>query len=197
MNKKRLTLIIAGLVIAGVIAWKLLRSGALGNTEPLAQVDSLDFDRSKCPAGELSLTMGDVYMRGILEKGQSFRTVLNWYACNPPASGDLVLFRISPVSEPVVRRVVAVPGDKINVVKDESDNGWNLEINGSVVETEGRPYFFGADVPPPLSLYAKSRDGQIRDGEIIVFSSFPPGESDSGTLGAVSLKDVLGKVETL
>ncbi len=163
----------------------------------MAQTDSLAFDGSQCPAGEISLTMSDVYMRGVLEQGQPFRTLLNWYACNAPTSGDLVLFRISPVSDPVVRRVVAVPGDKISVVKDEGKNGWNLEINGNVIKADGKPYFFGADVPPPLSLYAKSREGQIRDGEVIVFSSFPPGASDSGTLGAVSLKDILGKVETL
>lgn len=161
--------------------------------------DVFKFDKSKCPAGVAILTMGDVYLRGVLEKDQPFRALLNWYKCHAIRKGDLVLYRYSQHSDPVVRMVTAIPGDKFRVVKNKEMGAWNLKVNGILVraheaENKNRSYYFGAELPPPLGLYERANKGVLKSERVIISSSFPPGNMDSGTLGVISLEDIIGKV---
>ena len=57
------------------------------------------------------------------------------------------------------------------------------------------PYFFGAETPPTLSLYVQSSGGVLRSGDVIILSTLPPGDSDSGVFGVASIVDLLGKVD--
>jgi hypothetical protein len=97
---------------------------------------------------------------------------------------------------PVVRIARGVPGDKFELISDKPNHAWNIKINGKfVLDNVGKPYFFGAETPPTLSLYEKSHHGLLGPGEAIIFSSFPPGDKDSGVSGLASVDDLVGRVE--
>ncbi len=153
----------------------------------------------ECPGPEVAFNMTDVYMRGVVEEGKQVKVRLNWYACNSIERGDVVLYRYSGKFSPVIKRVVGVPGDSFHLVKDKKNKAWNLDINGKLVQSQlsAEPYFFGAEETATLILYEKPRKGKLGKGEVILFSSFPPGDRDSGLFGLISTKDVIGKVEVL
>jgi len=151
-----------------------------------------------CPGKEKTIKMNDNYMIGAVEFGQELKLIPNWYWCHPAGRGDLVLLRFAPNLEPVVRRIYAVAGDEFQVTYNKMQGAWNIEVNHQKLKLNGQDYFFGANseqTPPLLKLLESSRKGVLLDREIIVFSSRPPGNRDSGTLGVVNLNDVIGKIE--
>jgi hypothetical protein len=149
-----------------------------------------------CPGERVRLVMGDVYMRGIIEEGEKFDVIMNYYACNPFKRGDYILQHLSASMDPVVKILRGLPGDKFELSKDSGGRGWNLVINGDPVmwEAENKPYFFGGKQAPTLALYEKSRKGILGADEIIILGNWPPGNNDSGIFGVFSINDVLGKV---
>jgi hypothetical protein len=150
-----------------------------------------------CPGEAFEAEMQDPYMRGIIEKGQKFRVLPNWYACHPLTNGDYVYYRYSTNRTPVVRIVRAHEGDKFELVPDEKHHSWNIKINGTLLVAGGEPHYFGGEPPPPLSLYEKPRNGILGKNEAIVFSSKAPGDIDSGVFGLVNIIDLVGKVELI
>ena len=80
------------------------------------------------------------------------------------------------------------------VVQVEETGDWQLKINGKpVTGAKGERYSFGGELPPPLKLAEESRKGIVGKDEVILFSSFPPGDRDSGTFGIISTVDIVGK----
>lgn len=148
-----------------------------------------------CPGPDEKRKMTDGFMKGILEKDQEYTLATNWYWCNQLERNDLVLLKFAPGLDPVVRRAIGIPGDKFQVTFDKKNKNWNLKINGKLIMSEEKPYFFGAEMPPPLKLLEESRKGVLQNREFIMLSTFPPGDADSGRLGVVNLNDALGKVK--
>jgi signal peptidase I len=149
-----------------------------------------------CEIEEEEIKMPDATMTGIFQAGEDLVVEKGYYICNSPLPGDTVYYRYSESRNPVVKRIVAVEGDKFKTVKDEKGRGWNLEVNGDRVQgSDGQPYYFGSPNPPTLSLYEKPRNGILNKGETIVFSNQAPGREDSGIFGLVSTGDLLGKVK--
>ena len=74
--------------------------------------------------------------------------------------GDLVYYVYSNSSEPIVRKVVAVPGDKFEVVMDHLKRGWALKVDGELYEVNGDTYYFGSPGnTPALKLYQDQNKG--------------------------------------
>lgn len=139
--------------------------------------------------------MNDELMSGILEKGQSYEVLQNYYSCNPIKKDDLVWYRISPPIEPVVKIVKAVPGDSFKLTRSEEDKEkWFIDVNGSPVKTMGEKYFFISKIVPPLKTYEISRKGKLREKEFILLSNVPPGLSDSSNLGLIQRAKLEGRV---
>lgn len=149
-----------------------------------------------CPGETVTLTMDDVYMAGMIEQGEKFKAVMNYYSCNPLKRGDAILMHLSASMDPVVKIVRGLPGDRFELKKDGQGQGWNVVINGDVIQWEEgkRPYFFGGKQPPTLALYEKNRKGVLGPDEIIILGTRPPGNNDSGLFGVFSVNDILGKV---
>jgi type IV secretory pathway protease TraF len=197
MTRRWIAICIALAALAGA-ALVLLGRGRHSPDAVAPRADLYPDVSGPCPGETRSGVMPDVYLRGILEKGAPFRVTLNWYACRALERGDLVYYRFSRSHAPVVKVARAVPGDRFRVVRDPGRKAWNLEIDGELVESGGQPYFFGTDAaPPPLALFEKSRGGRLGEKEAIVLSAFPPGDTDSGTVGVVSTDDLIGKVEPI
>jgi len=160
-----------------------------------------EFGRKKsrlCPGETKEFVMKDSHMRGILNEGEKYKVIFNYYDCNPIRRDDLVLYQFSTQFEPVVKIARGIPGDKFQLKQDQKRKAWNLLINGEMlVSAVDRtvPYFFGAESPPTLSIYFQSRGGELKSGDVIALSSLPPGDSDSGVFGVASIRDILGRVE--
>jgi hypothetical protein len=90
--------------------------------------------------------------------------------------------------------VAGAPGDSFKLVKAANNNSWNIEINGELYMAGDKPYHFGSASPPALKLYQDSRDGRLDQGSVLLFSRVPPGDQDSGTLGVISVEDIVGVV---
>ncbi len=148
-----------------------------------------------CEVTVEDIVMGDDTMTGIFNNGEELTVEKGYYVCNSPIPGDTVLYRYSEARNPVIKRVVAVEGDKFQTVKDSKGRGWNLEVNGDKVEAGDDDYYFGSPNPPTISLYEKERNFVLRKGEVIVFSAVPPGREDSGVFGIVSTGDLIGRVK--
>lgn len=189
--------IIAAILVALVAIFFAIRHFAEKQEEPTQPV----FERKRggpCPGETKEFAQRDPYMRGVLEVGQKFKVIMNYYDCNEPKRGDLVFYQLHHSMDPVVKIVRGVPGDKFSLSRDKLHGGWNLEVNGDKVYSavdKKEAYFFGASTPPPLALYEKSHKGKIGPGNILLLSSWPPGDIDSGLFGMFSLTDVVGKVE--
>ena len=197
MSRNWISITVLILVITGIFAYRFRKVSApvAPIIEPTPTVDLYSRRRNApCPGPDRTNVMPDVYLRGVLEKAQSFRWIENYYNCNPIAHGDLAVFQYHTNLPPVVRKVVGIPGDEFTTVMDPQQ-GWTIVINGKTVGTQGQPYFFGVpSAPPPLALAEKSHQRKLGPREVILLSSFPPGELDSGTMGIISLDDVVGKV---
>lgn len=161
---------------------------------PVAEI--FRFDQDVCPGPTVSFKNLDLYLPGLVEKDESVSVVLNWYKCHPPKVGDVVLYRFSWHREPVLKQIVAVEGDHVDMALDPENRGWNLVLNDKIYETNGRRYFVGVpQAPPPLKLYADANSRLLKPGLVVVLSTRPPGETDSGYFGPVSIQDIVGRVQ--
>lgn len=198
MNEKSQTIktvvITVIVIIAGYFAYKFITKSS--GPEPFVRKRG-----GPCPGETKVMTQNDPYMRGIIEQGQKFKVILNYYDCNKPQRGDLVLFQIHASMDPVVKIVRGVQNDRFKLSKDDKYKAWNLEVEGDTVYSatdKKEKYFFGGTVPPPLALYERSHQGKITgNGDVILLSSWPPGNMDSGQFGMFNLADVAGKVELM
>lgn len=193
MKSKNVVIAVAALLV--VVAAVLFYGHHTRLRDDLTPQSLYDFDPNKCPGKTYRLKMADLYMRGLLEFGEEFKASMNWYKCNQPVVGDMVLYRFSGSTMPVVRRIVAVAEDLIAVKHEKAAGYWILLVNDQMVKSEtGTPYFFGGSAEPPLKLYEKTHGGKISAGEAVVFSSFPPGSDDSGVFGVIAVQDIVAKV---
>lgn len=148
-----------------------------------------------CPGPIEEHVMDDDMMAGVLNVGQKYKVITNYYACHPLEKGELVFFRYSNQAPPVPRFVRARQGDRFELKRDKSRGNWNVVINGELQKgLDGQPYYFGGEKPSVLSLYYEPNKGRIGDKELIMLSANPPGRFDSGTMGLLSVEDVVGKV---
>ncbi len=174
------------LVCLGYLAIHLLRSGK--------QNVAVDEKGRDCGHLHTTLKMQDDWMGEELPKDKEFKVLVDWKGCHNLQKGDLVLYRISPSHDPVAREVVALGGDRFKLVKDKNGNSWNIEINGEIRMEGKKPYHFGSANPPALRLYETSHKGELLNGDLLLFSKRSPGEQDSGSLGVLNERDLVGVV---
>ncbi|MFZ9596189.1 MAG: hypothetical protein ACO3A2_08940 [Bdellovibrionia bacterium] len=139
----------------------------------------------------------DATMKGVIEPGQKYKVIRNWYRCNPSKRDEVVYYRYHTERPPVPRIIKGLPGDQFKLVRDKSGQAWNLLINGKPVTdaTQKEPLSFGGQANPLLSLYENSMKGVLQPKTHIIFSAISHGTLDSSTLGVVHSDDFMGKVE--
>lgn len=186
---KLLTGITAVLFIAGVgsISWVLFSTYYF--QEEIDEMGELS-----CVQEQKMFQMGDAYLAGLIEKGDTLKSFIGYYNCNPVQMGDLVYFRISPPIAPVVRIVYGLPGDQFELIRGSSADQWNIKINGDLIMSGEQPYFINSRHTPPLRTYQLARNGKLKNGEYIILSNIPPGISDSSNLGLIKKSALEGRV---
>ncbi len=191
--KKNLIFIFGALLVTAILAYVFVKYQNRGGSDQ-PKTENLGHS-GPCPGETITAEMQDAYMHGLIEAGEEFQVVLNWYACHPVEIGDLVYYKLANDLPPVVKVVRARGGDHFKITKDKHRQAWNLEVNGDLVMAGEKPYFFGSAGKPTLSLYEKPREGVLGPSELIVLSNLPPGQNDSGILGLTEVDSVLGKVQ--
>lgn len=179
-------------VIVFLFVQEKFSRGPRGLADEFASVDS-----NVCPGKAFPFKNVDVYVGQAFPLDQVVLVEPNYYRCHPVERGDYVVYRFSDRSEPVIRRVVAIPEDRFQLELDEKSRGWNLIVNGEAVVDlrDESPYFFGVpETRPPLSLAAEKRKGILASGEYIVLSTRAPGDLDSGMFGVVDTSSLAGRV---
>lgn len=150
---------------------------------------------SDCITDTTTMEMPDNYLRGIIPRGSEFEVEMGYYDCNPMKRGDIVLYQISSRLDPVVKIIRGIPGDDFELIEDKVRRRWSIKIDGDFVNYKGKPYFFGrARAKSPLHRYGDRKDYKLGENDAIVFSEVPPGIQDSGTFGAVSRRDLIGRI---
>jgi type IV secretory pathway protease TraF len=183
-HRKQLTaLAIVVLLTAGYLAFRLTRHQVV--SEP---------GEKACDGEVEEFVMQDHWLSGVLERGQEYTALSDWRGCHKLMRGELVLYRVSKSHDPVVKIVAGAPGDSFKLKKAANNNSWNIEINGELLMSGDKPYHFGSANPPALKLYQDSRDGRLDQSSVLLFSRVPPGDQDSGTLGVISIEDIVGVV---
>lgn len=154
-----------------------------------------------CREKTIAGMMRSPLMKGVLEKGSSYRVDLNFYKCNSVELNDVVAFEISGDLGMIVKTVKAIPGQVLQVVKNEEKKAWSVLADGEyLLQSNGEPIYFGvARVKPPIAKYLEDLKGILPSDRYLLFSEVSPGINDSGVLGAISKKKILGKIyfETL
>lgn len=194
---QRLLLIIVVVALAvgyGVYKW-LHQETAEEVTEVTEPEEIFNYDpNGPCPGETVSLKMRDPYMKGLIEQGEKYELILNYYKCNKPQIGDAVAYLPPGQKIPIVKIIRALEGDQYDLKYNPKQKSWNISVNKKMLMFNQEPYFFGAPSKPTLSLYLKDRPKGLLKDEMIIFSNYPPGSRDSGIFGIYSTNSLIGKV---
>ncbi len=156
----------------------------------LAKSGNLD-----CVKATVLYTVSDEFMKGLYEKDTQVKALENYYNCNLPQKGDIVMYRFTEQIPPVVRFVRGVPGDRYKLTIINKKKGlWSIKVNDEEVKTESGPYLIESNSVPPLKTYEISRRGVLLKDEYLLFGNVSPSISDSSNLGLISAKFLVGKV---
>ncbi len=147
-----------------------------------------------CEESEDTFKVADNFMVPTHKEGDEVDVTYGYYPCHPVERDQLVIYKKSQLSDPVMRIVRGVPGDEYKLIKTK-ENTWQIEINGDLLEVNGEPYHFGSNNPPVLSLSEKATHGVLGPTHVLIFSMVPPGYDDSGVVGVISIVDLIGKVK--
>lgn len=100
------------------------------------------------------------------------------YRLNPVSRGDIVILRAPDGSKNLVKRVIALPGESVQIVDGKT------YVNGSFLSEPYVQYFDSTDYGPVT----------IRDGEIFVMGDNRRNSMDSRVFGPISSSNVTSKV---
>jgi signal peptidase I len=134
-------------------------------------------------------------MRETLQNGE---TVLIWSLFYSPGYGDVVVIHDNEaLNEPIVKRVIGLPGDKIRVEHTSDSMKTTItHADGSVtvLVSANEDYVRYIDEYGALGHYSEDETYVVNDGEVFVMGDNRLNSMDSRELGAYSSNQILGKV---
>lgn len=134
-------------------------------------------------------------MRETLQNGE---TVLIWSLFYSPSYGDVVVIHDNEaLNEPIVKRVIGLPGDKIRVEHTRDSMKTTItHADGSVtvLDSANEDYVRYVDERRALGHYSEDETYVVNDGEVFVMGDNRLNSMDSRELGAYSSNQILGKV---
>ena len=134
-------------------------------------------------------------MRETLQNGE---TVLIWSLFYSPGYGDVVVIHDNEaLNEPIVKRVIGLPGDKIRVEHTSDSMKTTItHADGSVtvLDSANEDYVRYVDERRALGHYSEDETYVVNDGEVFVMGDNRLNSRDSRELGAYSSNQILGKV---
>lgn len=176
-----LALVGAGAVV--IAAWSLrARPGPPAPAAPAA-----------CPVELKHFEVRGTSMAELFPPGADLTAEMGQFACAPPARGDVAIIALSWRADPIVKRVLALPGDRIALAPDAA--GARLLVNDAALTTPaGVPYAFAGKREQMLRLYVDQFRGVMPAGVYLVFGTEVGGSLDSSQLGPVERAALVGRV---
>lgn len=129
----------------------------------------------------------------LVEDGETIQALLGYYACNPIAREDLVLFRLAGNEDLLIKIVKGIPGDTLALEKGEGGLYFILVNGTKAVNSQGLPYAVNNARAHMLSLYINDYGGAIPPDAYLILGDMPSGSRDSTTFGLVGKSDIAGK----
>ena len=130
-------------------------------------------------------------MAGIVDEGDTINVRMGYYGCHEPERGDVALIKYSGNADPLVKKIVGMPGDALTFAKD--DYGGYLVLNGVPLLTTKAEFFY-IDPTAQKLLGSYLRGGKIPPGVYLILGNQPVGSTDSRDFGMLGKKQFLGKV---
>ena len=139
------------------------------------------------PAG---YTVADRSMAPTLMPGDRVVVVAEAYADHPPGRGELVAIRFKTRPRPMVKRVIAIAGDSVEI------RGARLWLNGRRLDEPylAEPRRLRARAFRLLLVQLARNHGVVPRGHLVVMGDNARGSFDSADYGVVSLRQVVGRV---
>lgn len=124
-------------------------------------------------------------MSPLLKSGQEIKVSLDYYKCHQPASGDIVIIKITEDRNEIVKKVVGGPGDVFEY------RNRNIYINKKLLKnSQGKIYSVDSKM---LELYAKSYPTLPKDTYLVMGENIG-GTLDSSRFGMIDVRQITGKV---
>ena len=171
-------ILIGGLVIVGLLLL-VLGSGIY-----------LSLKKAETPENVVEMTIKGDSMEPSLKAGQKVKVDRDYYKNNPVQRGDIVAFQLKTVKDPLVKRVIALPGDKLEFKQGQ------ILVNGEKIKEE---YLFDINyrlseaelkiIKIPLRYY-----GRVPQGSLLTLSDNRQRSYDSRRFGFVPKKYIIGKI---
>jgi hypothetical protein len=188
--------ILKGVIVVaalGILVWVVMKY--MKPTTDVAPVDTTPAS-TDCVTETKEYVVSDKYMEPVLKRGQKAKVEVDFYKCNKPRKGDLVLLEISKGVPPVIRWIEGIAGDNYSVVAVEGNKfAWNVLINGKKVSRGGVPYQLIFNTVPALSTYEITRKAPLSANELILFAEKSNSLGDSTDLGFIDPKKLIGRVK--
>ena len=201
MNKKnaKKSILILAIVLLAVInianffLWKLNDKKDNPQASPSPTATSQEVNSCQENIKEEIYKIGKSSLPGIVEIGDEVKVLLNYCQCNDIKRGDIVFYRADLKSEPIIKIVKGIPGDKLGLQGDEKV--WNLVINDETLTTsKGKTYEISNKDGEALITHLQKSMGIIPPGEYLLMGNTVE-ESDGGSFfGLVKISDIIGRV---
>lgn len=134
-------------------------------------------------------------LSGLIEPGQTVKILFGFYDCNEIEREDIVAYNYAGNSEPIIKIVKGISGDKFQLELAESGDR-HILINGEILKnSQNQPYVLNEKGYRMLSLYEKDYKGIIPQNAYLILGNLSNGSLDSSRFGLIDKSDILGKVK--
>lgn len=133
-------------------------------------------------------------MEPLFRDGDDIVAAVGWHACHDPKRDEVVLVRFSGNTQPLLKRIRAVPGDIFSVhsVGEESGELW---VSGKRLKNSaGQSYRFTLSRTEIWRSYERRFSGVVPKGSYFVMGERPEGSLDSSRFGFIAVEDLMAKV---
>jgi signal peptidase I len=132
-----------------------------------------------------SYTVSGSSMLPTLKPGDKVLVEEGYYKINPVLRGDLVSIKFPSRNHPMVKRVVAVEGDTVEIKEG------NLWVNGNALNDGNSPQ----GKLKVLAMQLANFNNRIPKGQLIVLGDNERNSFDSGDYGIISKSQLSGRIQ--
>ena len=134
-------------------------------------------------------------MEPMIKNGQKIQALYGYYSCHDIKRNDIVLFHFTASKDPLIKRVVALPGDKFSLKQDSKQlSVWQIIVNGKVLtNSEGKPYSLTDKSKAMLALFEHDYKGVVPADAYMILGDQIGGTLDSTRYGLVAKSAIIAK----
>ncbi len=131
-------------------------------------------------------------MEPLIHNGEMITASFGYYNCHQFERNDLVIFNLPSRHDPIIKRLVGLPGDKFGL--REENGSWLIIINDMVlVNSTQKPYTLSEQRKTILAINANDYGGVIPPNALIVVGDDPNGTIDSTLFGLLNTQTIVAK----